>query len=70
MTHLRVKGTVARAGRREHLVRLDTPHEGVRMVTIGYMAGITGLVFGQEVDWPNCKILAQTPTSIFVGSVG
>jgi len=67
---LRVKGIVTRAGKREHLVRLDTPHEGVRTVTIGYMAGITGLVLGQAVDWPNCTILAQTPNSIFVGSVG
>lgn len=65
---LRVKGTVSRPGRREHYVRLDKAHEGIRTVIIGYMAGVTDLVLGQEVDW-DCEVLQVGPSAIFVSEV-
>lgn len=65
---MQVRGTVTRPGRREHYVTLDKPYEGIKTVIIGYMAGVKGLVLGQEVDW-DCEVLHVGPSAIFVSEV-
>lgn len=68
-SQLRVRGRVTRVGRREHRVRLHKPIDGVRDVIVGYMAGITDLEIGQEVDWPECTALSLGPSAIFISEV-